>query len=56
MAISALNIIFKNWHAIAYVYAVGITICTVVSFFILKEDPVFLFEVGQIEETKKVTR
>lgn len=43
MMLSAINAYFHDWLIITYTYAVGISVCSIASFFILKEDPVFLF-------------
>lgn len=52
--IAGINATFENWRAVAYVYSIGISLCSIAAFFILKEDPVFLFDVGRIDELKQV--
>lgn len=53
-ALSGLNAVFNDWRIIAYVFSVGIALCSIAAMFVLKEDPVFLFDVGKIDEVKHV--
>jgi hypothetical protein len=52
--ISGINYAFGDWRVIIYVCSVGIVGCSIASLFIIKEDPVFLFEFGRIAEAKRV--
>jgi hypothetical protein len=48
MFIAGINEIFNEWSIIVWIYAVGIIICSILGFFILKEDPVFLIHSFQV--------
>lgn len=39
---------------IYYTYASGFVILSVVCFILLKEDPIFLFDIGRIKEAKDI--
>ena len=49
MIIAGLNALFGNWRPIAYFYSVGLVIVSVAGLFLLKEDPVFLFDSGKLK-------
>jgi hypothetical protein len=53
-ALSGLNTAFNDWRIIAYVFSIGIAVCSIAALLILKEDPVFLFDVGRIDEAKRI--
>jgi hypothetical protein len=56
MAIGGVDKIFENWRIITSIYAVGIGCSSIAAFFILKEDPIFLFDRGEVEKAKQVLR
>jgi hypothetical protein len=51
---ACINAIFYDWRAVAYVYSMAILASTIAAFFILKEDPLFLFNTGKISEVKRI--
>lgn len=54
IAVAGIHEYFNNWRANFYIYSVGFLLCAVASFFILWEDPIYLFDTGHLRESKKV--
>jgi hypothetical protein len=52
--VSFVNEHFNNWRILYCIYTVGLLACSIVSFYILLEDPIFLFDMGRVEEAKGV--
>jgi hypothetical protein len=52
--IAIVNEYFNNWRIFYCIYTVGLFACSIASFYILLEDPIYLFDMGRLEETKKV--
>jgi hypothetical protein len=48
------NEYFNNWRILECIYTVGLFACSIASFYILLEDPIFLFDMGRVEEAKRV--
>jgi hypothetical protein len=54
IAIAVVNEYFNNWRILYCIYTVGLCACSIASFYILLEDPIFLFDMGRVEEAKRV--
>jgi uncharacterized membrane protein len=54
MAIAGMNELFESWRAVAYSYVFGIVVLSIAAMFVIKEDPVFLFDSGLLKESKAV--
>ena len=49
VVLAAINEFAHNWRVIYYTFASGFVVLSVVCFFLLKEDPIFLFDIGRIK-------
>lgn len=49
VVLAAINEFAHNWRVIYYTFASGFVVLSVVCFFLLKEDPIFLFDIGHIK-------
>jgi hypothetical protein len=52
--IGIVNEHFNNWRIFYCIYTVRLFACSIASFYILLEDPIFLFDMGRVEEAKRV--
>ena len=52
--LSGLNAVFEDWRTIASIFSVAIASCSIAALYIIKEDPVFLFDIGRIDEVKRI--
>ena len=54
IAVAGIHEYFNNWRINFYIYSIGFLCCSVASFFILWEDPIYLFDTGHLRESKRV--
>lgn len=54
IAVAGINEYFNNWRTIFYIYTIGYLICAATSFLVLWEDPIYLFDTGNLRESKRV--
>jgi hypothetical protein len=54
IVIAGVNEYFNDWRILFYIYCCGMLLCTIASFYILWEDPIYLFDSGKLREAKHV--
>lgn len=54
--IAIINQIFFSWRLLFVLAAVGIFLVSVLSFFLLHEDPIYYFDMRRYEDCKEVVK
>lgn len=54
IAVAGIHEYFNDWRANFYIYSIGFFFCAIAAFFILWEDPIYLFDTGHLRESKQV--
>lgn len=54
LIIAGVNEFLQSWKWLFGIYASGMLILSIISYFILEEDPIFYFDKGEYEDCKRV--
>lgn len=54
LVIAGVNEFLQSWKWLFGIYASGMLVLTILSYFVLEEDPIFYFDKGDYEDCKRV--